>query len=411
MLAILLDGLHLTLVLWTSTAATLFSVSQFCFADTGKFSNGNISGDQQHFDSYYTSLVECILSDNDALFELILNDIRTNPRIGPIISYFVSFLSAANVVSHDLTKLSRMLFVLKALLANHYISIQLYLKPLLKAVIYCVVEPLAASINPLNDHWLVRDYGAILAAELIYRHATEVDALLEHTHSVICDILHDTTRPLCSHYGAIILTARLGVVSIRKLLSPIMANYVTAFLQPIMEDISFDNVHMKNDAQMVFGACMVCIERLHYKTIPDIGLKFCFPNLSSEITDLFGDALSVRLPLHALSKVKEEESKNSVSNVTLSWQHYSLSTGSGFNVKLPSKRRKMLLKDIFLPTPQLRRYTPIRIAFGVQRPHTYRKHISKTDSQYVAAQHRLHLVRRIVTAPKRTAPCGVLAWL
>lgn len=33
---------------------------------------------------------------------------------------------------------------------------------LIKTIEYCEIEPLAASINPQNDHWTLRDYAAHL---------------------------------------------------------------------------------------------------------------------------------------------------------------------------------------------------------------------------------------------------------
>lgn len=38
---------------------------------------------------------------------------------------------------------------------------------LIQAVKYCAMEPLAAAINPLNDHWTLRDYACRLLAEII----------------------------------------------------------------------------------------------------------------------------------------------------------------------------------------------------------------------------------------------------
>ncbi len=42
----------------------------------------------------------------------------------------------------------------------------LQLSMLVQGVLYCMLEPLAASINPLNDHWVLRDYAARLLAQI-----------------------------------------------------------------------------------------------------------------------------------------------------------------------------------------------------------------------------------------------------
>ena len=43
----------------------------------------------------------------------------------------------------------------------------LQIKPMVQSLIYCALEPLAASINPLNDHWVIRDYATRLIADVI----------------------------------------------------------------------------------------------------------------------------------------------------------------------------------------------------------------------------------------------------
>ena len=355
--------------------------------------------------------MECILSDNDSLFELLLNNIKTSPRIGPLVSYLTTFASVANLVSHDLSKLCKMLFVVRALLNNHYISIQMYLKPLLKAVTYCVLEPLAASINLLNDHWIVRDYGALLAAELVHSHASEKLALLDFVRSLIGDILSDNTRPLCSHYGALILTARLGKDSIQLFVLPMLANYLTTFVQPFLDDYSTDNT--KSEAQMVFGACMFCIENLIYEADrQEPGLRISYVDMDKQIFDLFGDALSVRLPLHNFKYGVNSTTSKSKPDSTIPWQYYSLTTNI-YNMTTLPKRRKITVADAFPLRPSLRPYRPIRIGFGLQKSNTKTRHLTENNSssRFVAAHSKLQLVRRIVPVRKTKSYIGVMAWL
>ena len=38
---------------------------------------------------------------------------------------------------------------------------------LISTVMYCILEPLAVSINPLNDHWALRDYAARLLSQVL----------------------------------------------------------------------------------------------------------------------------------------------------------------------------------------------------------------------------------------------------
>lgn len=71
-------------------------------------------------------------------------------------------------MSHDLGQLNRLLHVAKALMQNPYLCLGSYVKSLIASVMYCVLEPLAASINPLNDHWTLRDYAAMLLGHIFW---------------------------------------------------------------------------------------------------------------------------------------------------------------------------------------------------------------------------------------------------
>ena len=340
----------------------------------------------------------------------MLRDLRTNPKIGPLVSYLITFLSSANLVSHDLRKLSCMLFVVKALLNNQSTSVELYLKPLLKAVMYCVLEPLAASINPLNDHWIVRDYGALIAAQLAYSYPSETDFLLQHVYSSITDILSDSTRPLCSHYGAIVLTCKLGATAIRKLLIPILNRYITRFLLPIMEDYSVDNMNMKEDAQKVFGASLLAVLLLHFRVDSDHpGLKQTYPGVDASIYDIYGDALAVCLPLLSPEAVEEPDSSSSKNADTpIPWHHYTLS--SGFSRYALRLRKKWPVSEVF-PSVTLKRNKPIQIRYGSARPIKQSRFQHVTNDQHSLSSHSLQLARRVVRIQKSFCNSSVMSWI
>lgn len=69
-------------------------------------------------------------------------------------------------VSHDLEQLNRLLHMVKSLVRNPYLYLGSYVRSLVSSVMYCILEPLAASINPLNDHWTLRDYAALLLSHI-----------------------------------------------------------------------------------------------------------------------------------------------------------------------------------------------------------------------------------------------------
>ena len=50
------------------------------------------------------------------------------------------------------------------LIASFPMAVCRQMEMLLQAILFCLVEPLAASINATSDHWSIRDYGARLLA-------------------------------------------------------------------------------------------------------------------------------------------------------------------------------------------------------------------------------------------------------
>lgn len=301
----------------------------------------------EDFNNYYSTLVKCLLSDNDALLNIIVKDLAGNARIATILPSLVNFVSSTNSVSHDLDKLSWMLYTIKALVKNKHVSLDLYLTPLLKSVMYCVLEPLAASINPLNDHWVLRDCGARLLSELIYSHSCHTNSLLDHVRRTVAQILADTTRPLCSHYGAARTLGNLHCDVTEQLLLPGLRGYVTGFLHPIMTDSSLAGMPMKEDAYKVAGAVADCIGRL-FRSV-DVSHVV---RIDVGCTELFGTSLIPRVPPppHLAGSASISEKPASLFPPLPPAMPFSLRVG-GLNV-LPSRfgkqsKRALAVSDIF----------------------------------------------------------------
>lgn len=83
---------------------------------------------------------------------------------------FLAVILALQVksVSHDLEQLNRLLHMVRSLVQNPYLYLGSYVRSLVSSVMYCILEPLAASINPLNDHWTLRDYAALLLSHIFW---------------------------------------------------------------------------------------------------------------------------------------------------------------------------------------------------------------------------------------------------
>uniref|UniRef100_A0A8C6RRV3 TAF6-like RNA polymerase II p300/CBP-associated factor-associated factor 65 kDa subunit 6L n=2 Tax=Nannospalax galili TaxID=1026970 RepID=A0A8C6RRV3_NANGA len=210
---------------------------------------------------YYQQVTRAVLGDDPQLMKVALQDLQTNSKIAALLPYFVYVVSGVKSVSHDLEQLHRLLQVARSLIRNPHLCLGPYVRSLVGSVLYCVLEPLAASINPLNDHWTLRDGAALLLSHIFWTHGDLVSGLYQQILLSLQKVLADPVRPLCSHYGAVVGLHALGWKAVERVLYPHLSTYWTN-LQAVLDDYSVSNAQVKADGHKVYGAILVAVERL-----------------------------------------------------------------------------------------------------------------------------------------------------
>uniref|UniRef100_A0A8C9TIN2 TAF6-like RNA polymerase II p300/CBP-associated factor-associated factor 65 kDa subunit 6L n=1 Tax=Scleropages formosus TaxID=113540 RepID=A0A8C9TIN2_SCLFO len=267
---------------------------------------------------YYQQITRSILGEDPHLMKVALLDLQSNSKIAALLPYFVYVISGVKSVSHDLEQLNRLLHMVKSLVQNPYLYLGSYVRSLVSSVMYCILEPLAASINPLNDHWTLRDYAALLLSHIFWTHGDLVSGLYHQILLSLQKVLSDPVRPLCSHYGAVVGLHALGWKAVERVLYPHLPAY-WANLQAVLDDYSVSNAQVKADGHKVYGAILVAVERLlKMKALslsplsePGLGIAShlhaggagCpwedwtpvpLPAMYCELYSFFGDSLAVR---------------------------------------------------------------------------------------------------------------------
>ncbi|XP_033962107.1 TAF6-like RNA polymerase II p300/CBP-associated factor-associated factor 65 kDa subunit 6L [Pseudochaenichthys georgianus] len=210
---------------------------------------------------YYQQITRAILGEDPHLMKVALLDLQSNSKIAALLPYFVYVISGVKSVSHDLEQLNRLLHMVKSLVQNPNLYLGSYVRSLVSSVMYCILEPLAASINPLNDHWTLRDYAALLLSHIFWTHGDLVSGLYHQILLSLQKVLSDPVRPLCSHYGAVVGLHALGWKAVERVLFPHLPAY-WANLQAVLDDYSVSNAQVKADGHKVYGAILVAVERL-----------------------------------------------------------------------------------------------------------------------------------------------------
>ncbi|XP_059154981.1 uncharacterized protein LOC131940397 isoform X2 [Physella acuta] len=218
---------------------------------------------------YYNCLTKALLSANAEAKKRALQDLKTNSNLVPVLPYLVNFVaSGIKSMSHDVGHLTTLLNTVRAMLHNRslYLMHKPYLTTIVQGVEFCVLDPLAASMNSVNDHWVLRDYAARLLAEIVNRWNSPQNHLRFNTIKYLKEILHDTTKPFYSHYGAIMTLIALGHKAVEDIILPHLPAY-WRHLQNALEDKTSENSVNTADSHKVHGALRLAAEKVLRKYI------------------------------------------------------------------------------------------------------------------------------------------------
>ncbi|EDO48592.1 predicted protein [Nematostella vectensis] len=212
---------------------------------------------------YYEQITKAVLGESDVCRRMAFSDLQSNPKISCIFPYFVSFIaSGVKSCSHDLKQLSRLLGMVSALTDNSSLFLDPYVIQLVTAVMYCLLETLTVSLNPVNDHWRLRRDAACILAFLSRKCSNPVNYLHQQLLMTLREVLTDESRPYCSHFGAVVGLMELGSEALEQFLLPHLSTYWHQ-LQQVLEDDSSSNGVLRGEALHVYAALLVCIKDVH----------------------------------------------------------------------------------------------------------------------------------------------------
>ncbi|XP_041469521.1 TAF6-like RNA polymerase II p300/CBP-associated factor-associated factor 65 kDa subunit 6L [Lytechinus variegatus] len=210
--------------------------------------------------TYYQHIVKAILGTDEEATKVVLVDLQTNSKIAGLLPYLVNFVSVGvKVVSLELYQLTGLLYIIDALVRNQFIYLGPYMIQLVSTVMYCILEPLAVSINPINDHWGLRDYAARLLLPILRCSKESKNKFYHQMLTAFQEVMNDPARPLCTYYGAVMGLIALGPQAVEDVLCPRLSSYWVT-LQQILEDTSITRV--KEDGHKVHGALLTAAETL-----------------------------------------------------------------------------------------------------------------------------------------------------
>ncbi|XP_027341337.1 transcription initiation factor TFIID subunit 6-like isoform X2 [Abrus precatorius] len=233
---------------------------------------------------YYEKIIELTLHKPGSIpFRRALVSLATDSGLHPLIPYFTRFVAdevAQNL--NNLTVLFALMRLVRSLLQNSHIHIELYLHQLMPPIITCVVAKRIG--NRVSDnHWELRNFSANLVASICQRFGHVYHNLQPRVTKTFLHSFLDPSKALPQHYGAIKGIAALGSRLVRLLILPNLEPYLH-LLEPEMQLEKQSNEMKRQEAWQVYGALLDAVGRCMHEKVKKFSSLLSPPTVSSRST-------------------------------------------------------------------------------------------------------------------------------
>jgi len=203
---------------------------------------------QIYFENVTSMLLSACRGDDQSLVEKVIDRLSHDSGIQPLVPYFSQFI-ADEVTSNlrDLPLLLSLMKMTKILLESPHVDIEPYLHQLMPAILTCLVGKRLCE-NPSEDHWKLRDFSANLIAIVCNRYGDSYQSLQPRIAKTLIDAFKDRSKPLTTHYGAILGLAALGPRVVELLLLP----HIEEYCRTIESDMKIDDQSRSVEARKCY---------------------------------------------------------------------------------------------------------------------------------------------------------------
>ncbi|KAI4307939.1 hypothetical protein L6164_031063 [Bauhinia variegata] len=205
---------------------------------------------------YFDKITDLILNKPvSILLKRALISLATDSGLHPLVPYFSYFV--ADEVARNLNNfniLFALMRLVRSLLQNPHIHVELYLHQLMPSIITCLVAK-RLGIRPSDNHWELRNFTADLVASICKRYGHIYHNLQPRVTKTLLHTFLDPTKTLPQHYGAIKGIASLGSSVVRLLILPNLEPYMH-LLGPEMQLEKQKNETKRHEAWHVYGALL-----------------------------------------------------------------------------------------------------------------------------------------------------------
>uniref|UniRef100_A0A7S2XER1 TAF6 C-terminal HEAT repeat domain-containing protein n=1 Tax=Lotharella oceanica TaxID=641309 RepID=A0A7S2XER1_9EUKA len=228
---------------------------------------------------YYERVTDA-MKGNDAAQRVMLKSLANDPGLHQLLPYFIQFI--ADEVVHNLRDL-RLLFSLlrmaEALLSSNHLFIEPYLHQLLPSIMTCLVARRLCK-KFYEDHWSLRDFAAELIAKICKQFGSTYPDLQPRIAHQLIGAFNDATKPLTTHYGAIVGLTALGDRVVEKTLLRHLDNYLDLLNRVFNKQSSKEQrareLQQSVEARRCYGALLDAVGSLTRRRVYDYELGLLF---------------------------------------------------------------------------------------------------------------------------------------
>ena len=167
------------------------------------------------------------------LLSTALRSLSADVGLHNLMPYFTQFITEETTQNlRDLPRLRVLIQMIRALISNPDINVELYLHQLMPSVVTCVVAKRLCQ-NLDEDHWSLRDDAAYTMAFICGKFGDAYPSIRPRITRTLLRALLDT-KPMTTHYGAIRGLHALGPKVVRETVMPNLRSYLNT-LEPLLE--------------------------------------------------------------------------------------------------------------------------------------------------------------------------------
>lgn len=170
---------------------------------------------------YYQEITQAAVGRNEEIRKEALTSLSTDTGIHAMLPRFTNFISEGikcNINENNLALVIYLMRMVKALLDNPTLSLDMYLHELIPVVISCVVSKQLTRKG--ENHWALRTYTARVLSQISRNFTTSTTMLQSRIVSSLTKPLNDQNAALPQVYGSLVGLSELGRDVVSRVILP-----------------------------------------------------------------------------------------------------------------------------------------------------------------------------------------------